>query len=154
MSRRLLLLRHATAGKSARGSDHDRPLTAAGREQATAMTAAVAAHDPDLVVCSSARRALETAACIGLAAAAVPERDLYLASAAQLLTRLRQVPDTTGRVLVVGHNPGLAQLAAALDDDPRLRAGFPPATLAVFGVGRSWADLRAARLMQRVVPGQ
>lgn len=153
MSRTLLLLRHATAGVALGRTDHARGLTAQGMAEAAAIGRAVSAHAPDLVLCSSAMRAQQTAAYMGTASP-VLEQALYLASADELLDRIRQVPDEVSTVLVVGHNPGLAQLATTLDDDPRLDRALPTAALAVFAVpDGSWAGLRTARLTDLVLPG-
>lgn len=154
MTRTLLLLRHATAGMAPGAPDHERALTPAGRLEAASAGRAVAPHAPELVLCSSARRALETAQCLGLPTAPTVEDELYLAPAESLLARLWQVPDQIAVVLVVGHNPGLARLANALDDDPRLQRGLRCAALAVFTVGEEWPGLRTARLVELVEPGR
>lgn len=155
MTRTLLLLRHATAGMVPGAPDHERALTPAGRLEAAGAARAAAPYDPALVLCSSARRAQETAQCLGLPTAPTVEDELYLAPAEALLARLWQVPDHVAVVLVVGHNPGLARLATALDDDPRLQRGLRCAALAAFAVGEgSWGDLRTARLVELVEPGR
>jgi phosphohistidine phosphatase len=68
---------------------------------------------PELVLCSTARRARETAERIRPALGPTPVRDeseLYGASAATLLGRLRSVPDGVASVLLIGHNPATAEL--------------------------------------------
>lgn len=143
----LLLLRHAAAGAGV--DDHERRLSGEGRAQAAGVAERLAADGlrPDLVLSSSARRALETLEPLTLGPAAPPvevtER-LYLAPAADLLSTIRDVDDGVERLLVVGHNPGLQRLALALAADaeqPALRH-FPPATLVVlhFDVA-AWGDL-------------
>jgi len=63
------------------------------------------------------------------------ERGLYLASADTLLERVRGVGGEIDRVLVIGHNPGISELAVELCDpaaahSARLRDSFPTAALA------------------------
>lgn len=81
---------------------------------------------PELVLCSSAQRTMQTWEELQLEAHA-PRRgedELYLASASQLLARLRALADPTTRVLLIGHNPGLEDLSAQLvgTGEKRLRA--------------------------------
>lgn len=154
MSRTLLLLRHASAGVALGRTDHARGLSAEGMTEAAAAGRALAGHSPDLVVCSSAMRAQQTAACLQLATTPVLDPEVYLATADGLLERIRQVPDTISSLLLVGHNPGLGELAATLDDDPRLQRGFPTAALAVFALGDvPWAEVRSGSLVDLVTPG-
>jgi phosphohistidine phosphatase len=119
---------------------------------------------PDLVLCSTARRAVETWE--GIAPACPPGTtveladELYGATAGALLRRLRQLPAAVTCVLVVGHSPGLADLATGLvgsgsvDLLRRLQAKFPTGGLATLVVPEPWADLRwgSAELAGYVVP--
>jgi phosphohistidine phosphatase len=88
------------------------------------------------------------------------EEDLYLASSAELLTRIHRVPDSVASVMLIGHNPGLHELALALvlagDEVERLEAKFPTAALATLVFARGWSRLgRAdATLTAYVVPKQ
>jgi phosphohistidine phosphatase len=94
---------------------------------------------PALVLCSPARRALETLAPLRERLAAGTrvrvERPLYMASARRLLARLRRLPDAERDVLVIGHDPGLHELALALVRPGRsaaaekLRAKLPTGAL-------------------------
>jgi phosphohistidine phosphatase len=79
---------------------------------------------PELVLCSSARRARETLA--GVLPGHVPliEDDLYLAGHKQLLARVRSVEPEVRSVMVIGHNPGLQMLTLSLAGGER--AGRPP----------------------------
>ena len=148
------LLRHA---KSSRDDpelpDHERPLNPRGLKAAKR----VAEHmrrsgiAPALILCSSARRAQETAAPIhrmlGSRAKIKVEDGLYAASAAQLLERLRRVADPVPSVMVIGHNPGIQELAVQLIADQetkvRLAARFPTAALATLDVGAlRWRQLK------------
>lgn len=127
MDRDLVLYRHAKAaiGKGS-GSDHDRPLTGRGRRAAAAIAAALAARGtpPDLILCSTSLRTRETLepllARLKPAPSVSMEPGLYLASAASLLARLRLLPAEVHRVVLIGHNDGMAELARELatDGDP------------------------------------
>ena len=165
--RQLLLLRHAKSlWDDARLSDHGRPLNARGREAALAMRAAMLklSLSPDVVLVSSARRTLQTLEAL------LPWPDtpiiepmdaLYLATAPQLLAVLNNVAETVRSVLLIGHNPGvheLAQLligsAAVAEDAKRLAARFPTAALAEFAVPGPWRTLGpgGARLVRFLCP--
>lgn len=117
--RTLYLLRHAKAERS-EGGDFERRLTERGRLNAPAMGAYMRkrGYRPALVLCSPAARTRETLELLqpelGDAGPAESDRRLYLASAGMLLQRLQTIDEEIGGVLVVGHNPGLAQLAATL----------------------------------------
>jgi phosphohistidine phosphatase len=152
MSKRLHLLRHAKSSwNEPELADHDRPLAGRGRRAADAMGRHLAASGvaPELVLCSTARRARETWERIEPSLAGTPVRyepELYGASAATLLERVRGVPDDVGSVMLVGHNPAMELLAAdlacpspLLDD---LVAKFPTAALASLDVAAaSWRGL-------------
>jgi phosphohistidine phosphatase len=152
--RSLLLMRHARAAESA--DDHARPLDARGRAEAAGVASLVAARGlaPTRVLCSSARRAVETLEAMrrSLPPAQVDvDRALYLAGSDLYLERIRAVPGDEVRILVVGHNPGLGILADTLaaGGEPglvrRLATGFPTATVAVFEVESGWSELAPDR---------
>ena len=171
--RTLYLLRHAKSSwDDPELDDHDRPLSARGRRAAALMGAHLREEGvrPDLVLCSSARRARETyervAAGLGGEEGPPPvrfERGLYLAASDRLLEHLRAVPDEARAVLLIGHNDGLPQLAlhlaGAAEGEARksLAAKFPTAALAVLTFDLpSWRDLAegSGRLTAVVVPKQ
>jgi phosphohistidine phosphatase len=157
--KRLSLLRHAKSDRSdPAAADFDRGLTNRGRQAAPAMGRYLRRQKlvPDIVLCSAARRARET---WELAAAALKaeipveySERLYLATPAQILRLLHQLPETTESALLIGHNPGFHALALQLlgsgDGEARaqLQAKFPTAALAVidFEIER-WGDLAAGR---------
>jgi len=151
-TKRLYLLRHAKSSwKDTSLSDHDRPLAGRGRRAAKAIARYLREQDiqPELVVCSTARRARETLDRIEpvLGAPAVQvEDDLYAASADALLERLRSVPDDVASVMLIGHNPGLQELALDLarrsDTVVELEAKYPTAAVATLEVPiASWQEL-------------
>src|SRR5262249_57103907 len=78
----------------------------------------------------------------------VLEDELYAASSDELLARIRRVPDAVASVMVIGHNPGLHQLALSLtsagNELERLEAKFPTAALATLAVTTSWSRLASA----------
>lgn len=166
----LFLLRHAKSSwEDASVPDHDRPLAARGERAVRLIASHVARAGirPALVLCSSARRAQDTldavAASLGDDAEHRVEDDLYGASADDLLRRLRAVEAGTASVLVVGHNPGLHDLAADLTGDgdeqavAQLHTKFPTGALARLDLGGiEWHDLGrgSAYLQSLVVPRQ
>jgi len=119
--RTLHLLRHAKSSwEDARLADHERPLDARGERAATLMGVHLAQCGvaPDLVLVSSARRALQTAERIAVhlpeETPFVHERGLYGADDDALLRRLRQLGPEHACVLLVAHNPGLHELGLCL----------------------------------------
>jgi phosphohistidine phosphatase len=164
----LWLLRHAHAPPGDPGSaDHDRPLSGRGRNAAARIAARLAAESetPSLILCSSARRTLETLDPLVEALPGSPqvrtERDLYLASDEALLARLSRLAEGEPGVLVLAHNPGLHTLACTLagGGEPsllrRLERSFPSAACAAFRFDGAWRDLRpgTARLLAFSTPG-
>jgi phosphohistidine phosphatase len=135
--KRLYLLRHAKSSwKHPELADRDRPLAGRGRRAAKAMSRHLREQgiDPELVLCSPARRARETLERIepvlGRGAVRV-EPELYGASAGMLLARLRRVPDDIGSVMLIGHNPAIQLLALDLCRNAReLEGKYPTAALA------------------------
>jgi phosphohistidine phosphatase len=154
---RLHLLRHAKSDRDEGVEDHERTLNRRGREAARRVGESLpsALGAIDLVLCSTSLRTRETAALV-LAGFAVPppvrfEDALYLAGRAALLRRLRQLDESAGAVMVIGHNPGLHELALALaaSDSLRYRAlasgKFPTTVRASFAIRSPWADLARSR---------
>ncbi len=152
----LYLLRHAKSSWSDPTlPDEERPLAPRGRRDAKR----VAKHlvqlgiEPELVLCSSARRTRETLELIRSALDAttsvVLEAELYAATADTLLEHLRAVPDGVASVLLIGHNPGLQDLALLLASAgaglSRLEAKFPTAALATLTLPKdTWRELSQA----------
>ena len=153
--RQLLLFRHAKATVATGHDDHERPLMERGRRDAARVAAFVAASGltPDLVVHSGARRARETAE---IARAAWPravetrtEPRLYDASRSAVEAVVRALPDACASVMLVGHNPSLADVANHLIgqgadfDLLRISAKFPTGSVAAleFDVAH-WRDIQ------------
>ena len=163
MSNRLYLLRHAKSSWDEPGlADHDRPLAKRGERAAKAMARYLRDNEivPELVLCSTARRARETLERIepALGTPSVRhERELYGASAGGLLERLQRVPDGVGSVMVIGHNPTVEELALDLacpsSARRELEAKFPTGALATLEFpGPSWRELDEAELVAFVRP--
>ena len=117
----LLILRHAKSSwKHAGLADHDRPLNTRGLRDAPRMGRLLREEGllPDLVVSSTAVRALATADLAageaGYGGAVMQDRRLYLAAPAALAGVLAEAGGGASRLLVVGHNPGLEELLAGL----------------------------------------
>lgn len=166
--RRLYLLRHAKSSwDDPDRADLCRPLAPRGRKAVKALERHVRAMDvaPDLVLCSPAVRAVQTweGVASGLPPGTPVEFDeaVYHGGAGDLLGRLRRLSAEIDSVLVLGHNPGLEDLALGLGagGDPHLRARletkYPTGALATLEVAATWHDLRwgTATLVAYVVPG-
>jgi len=163
--RTLYLLRHAKSSwDDPELPDRERPLAPRGVRDAKRIARHMRRLEiaPVLVLCSPAVRALQTLEPIEaeLTEARVDVEDrLYGASSGTLLERLRAVPDEVPSVLLIGHNPGLQDLALLLasrgDELERLEAKFPTAALATMSLAR-WSSLSAgdAELSAYVVPKQ
>jgi phosphohistidine phosphatase len=165
---RLLVLRHAKSEKAEAGmSDRERRLNARGQRDATTMGAYIARHGlaPDLAVVSTAQRTRETweriAAALSMPPAPIYEEGLYNARSDALLAVIRQIDGIAPTLLVIGHNPGLHDLARTLiasgdvEWRERLNEGLPTAGLVVvdFAAG-NWRKLHAhaGRLERFVTP--
>lgn len=151
---RLMLLRHAKAGRPGGAGDHERPLAERGREDGARMGRYMAAEGllPDLAVVSSARRAQETWShvCPAFArgVALRSDRRIYEAPAGTILEVIGDTGPGVAALLLVGHNPGFHDLALRLAgkgkqaDLDRLHQEYPTAGLVVvdFDAG-SWREL-------------
>jgi phosphohistidine phosphatase len=151
----LVLLRHAkSAWDNADLPDIERPLSPRGQKAALVMGERLkkGGYRPDLVLCSTARRARET---LDLIAGSLPKKakvqhlkELYMAVPREMLNAVARTPDSADTVMLVGHNPGIGSLAgwlAANGDSEtlaKIRRKFPTAAAAVitFDVAR-WADV-------------
>ncbi len=164
----LYLLRHAKAeNASPSQDDHARVLSETGRGQAMRLGEYARRSGlalPDYGLCSTAARTRETLKIFTEAAQAAPQAQftdkLYHASTGAMLEQIRRIPDTAARALLVGHNPGIHQLAAQLagHGEERLldavNMAYAPCTLAVFELEGGWAaaSLRTATLANVITP--
>ena len=168
---RLMLLRHAKAVPHRDGADHARALAPRGLSDAEALAVALAGEHliPDLIAVSDSRRTLETLGAIqaawpagGLAGTRVETTgDLYHASSSALLAAIRKLPLSARTVLLIGHNPGIAELALSLAGYgdryalARMMRKFPTCALAILDFDmETWkeAAIRQGRLDRFVTP--
>jgi len=165
--RTLVLLRHLKSAWDDPGvGDHDRPLAPRGVRAGERMRLHVekAGISPQLVLCSSALRAVQTWESVrdGLPDDVRQEIDdtLYGASSESLLARLNEAPDAVDVLLLVGHNPGIENLALGLAGSgdaggiERMSEKYPTGGLATLTFEGSWTDLSwgDAKLAEFVVP--
>ncbi|MBD0282315.1 MAG: histidine phosphatase family protein [Thermoleophilaceae bacterium] len=159
--KRLFLLRHAKSSwENEHLADHDRPLAPRGRKAADRIGRYLRSEGikPSLVLCSSARRTRETLERVRADGEVMIEPELYGTSESELLERLRRVLADTVSVMLIGHNPGIQDLALELAghghrlDD--LRHKFPTAALATLTLRGGWSDLEpgSAELVGFVKP--
>jgi len=153
MASELLILRHAKSSwDSGVASDFERPLSPRGRRTAPRVGHWLAERDlvPDFAFVSPAQRTLETLELLTEAWGAEPqvrrEERIYEASLGELISLLAQCPPNAERVLILGHNPGLAMLADYLAVDglpvPPDGKAFPTAALAHLRMPADWSDLQ------------
>lgn len=157
--RTLYLLRHGKAeGGAPGGRDFDRALAPRGLRDAARMGAHLVEQPdpPRFYLCSPARRAAQTLdgvrKSLPLGEQGEFHENLYLASAEQIFERVCEVDDAFESLLVVGHNPGLEQLAETLAKPPKgdrqaaMVPRFPTAALARlrFDV-KHWFDIPPRR---------
>jgi phosphohistidine phosphatase len=155
--RRLVLLRHAKSAWPDGVPDPQRPLNGRGRRDALAAGRWLGEYIDRLgaVVCSPARRARETWALVasGLDDPPSPTIDerIYAAPPDALLAVVRDLPDDAGTVLLIGHNPAVADLVDLLSGEDR---EMRTASIAVLSWDGSWADAAAdvAELRDHVTP--
>jgi phosphohistidine phosphatase len=157
----LHLLRHAKSSAKEDVDDHQRPLSRRGRKTARRVGKNLSAKlgGIDLVLCSSARRTRETLDLVldefSRGARILPrtsiEDELYLATREKLAARLGRLDPRDVNVLLIGHNPGLHELAVALADEtsPAFRTlasgKFPTAAYVSFRVPADWSVLGSSR---------
>jgi len=166
--RRLLLLRHAKAERSQPGGrDHDRILSKRGRNDAGAVGAYLLRHKfvPDRALVSTSARTRETWTLVAAAFSKAPKAEfdgrIYEASPEAILNSIRETGIAGKTLIVVGHNPGMQQLAAMLiasgdvDARQRLLEDYPTSALALISfASESWDNLHpmGGRLEHFVTP--
>jgi phosphohistidine phosphatase len=147
--RQLVLVRHGHAEPERDGlADVDRALDDRGRKEAIQSGQDVISADyaPDLLLASYARRTRDTAALLNQAFGLRDEQVrlepvLYLASSSTLLQVLQQCPDEARTVVLVGHNPGLSELARRFDAQ-RTQIELKTGGICCLDLGEdSWSDL-------------
>jgi phosphohistidine phosphatase len=166
-----MLLRHAKSDWPD-VPDRDRPLAKRGERDAPVIGRWLHDHgyQPEIVVCSAALRTRQTwdlmAPELGGSPSVTFEPRAYAASAITLLYLVRELPAACRSALLIGHNPGVSELASTLLEaagdsasgeaapgSPGLR--FPTAAVAILEFGGDWAGLALAqaRLLAYTSPG-
>jgi phosphohistidine phosphatase len=142
--RTLVLLRHAKSDRSGDEADLDRPLASRGRRQAPDAGRWLAANidSISLAVVSPAARARSTwelvAGELDEPPRTVVDDRLYAASGDELLAVVRALPEDVDTAILVGHNPGLEDLAWLLTGES---TRMTTSALAVIAVPGSWSSV-------------
>ena len=158
--RRLILLRHAKAANHAGGGDSERPLTGRRRADASRTGRYLASEllIPDMALVSHAKRTRETLELVlaelelGVRIPIHVEPRLYNADPLMLAGLLRDTPERIRTLLLVGHNPGISELAQDLVGSgdryarKRMEEGFPTSALAVLDFSDDdWSSVASGR---------
>ena len=151
---RLMLLRHAKSDWPAGVDDHERPLAKRGQRTSPLMGIYMADKGlvPDLAIVSTARRARETwkLACSAFKHDISQRKEprIYDASAKAILDVIKATTPDVEALLLVGHNPGLQDLALMLIGKggssylSQLHRKFPTAGLVVIDFDINlWGDI-------------
>jgi phosphohistidine phosphatase len=155
----LTLIRHAKSSWADPSlPDFTRPLAPRGFAAGAVMASwlAVNVRPPDTVLVSSALRTQATWALLadawGAPATCTLDDSLYMAVSERVLRQIGKTPATTAHLMIVGHNPGMQDLALALigpastTERMALVAKFPTAAVAVLTFDtRLWSDVRAGQ---------
>lgn len=171
--KRVTLLRHAKSSWDDPAlADSERPLAGRGKRDSKTIARLAVRYLPpaDCLLVSDARRTRDTAVRLQKywpVATLQIDASLYLATPAQLWRRLRQLPPDVQHVVIVGHHPGLSQLAVQLTsasknwlpqkqhpDESVAEPTLVTAALMSFGVGDNWRTLKPeqARLDTFITP--
>jgi phosphohistidine phosphatase len=142
--KKLYLLRHAEAEMPAFEEDLNRKLSLEGRSQMAKLGAHMQAHNmsPDIIICSSSVRTSESAdilvTCLDKKPLIEATKKLYLARTGHVLAQIWHIDERYKSAMIIGHNPGLHELAYALPINRtqpnalKIQGNFPPAALAIF----------------------
>jgi phosphohistidine phosphatase len=161
----LILLRHAKSDYPIGVGDIDRPLNERGRRDAPEAGRWLMANVgvPDVVVRSPAKRVEQTWELVAPELSSVPPKQIidpriYEASKSDLLSVIFELPDEARTALLIGHNPGLVDLATLLTHTAdevaakTLADKFPTSAIAVFDVTRAWQAIQGGHLAACVIP--
>ena len=154
MAHQLFILRHAKSSWDDPGlDDRERPLAPRGRRAVKLLAEHVRTSGirPVQVLCSPSRRTLETLEGVSPGGEPLIESGLYAASGAEILDRLRQIPEEIESVMVIGHNPAMQMLVLRLaggngrvqdgSDLAEVQRKFPTGALATLTFSCAWSEL-------------
>ncbi len=153
--KQIMLLRHAQAEASSHGGDFGRKLTENGRNHVKALTQKLLELKllPQVIISSTAQRAVETSEIVCQLLAIDSEQilyrdELYHADVGTFLSQLHRLNNRFKRVLIVAHNPALEDLVdflstAEFDNEQPSGKRMLPATLLMLEFEGKWEDLRA-----------
>jgi len=152
--KRLTLMRHANAQwKDPQITDFDRPLNRRGISEAEAMGRRLLELQlvPDSLLSSNARRAEQTAEMVarelGISARSIrAEESLYLAPADEILRIIRSTGPRIPHLMIVGHNPGISEVATLLAPNRGIGALTTGAACSFTFNTNSWAGVAASSL--------
>jgi phosphohistidine phosphatase len=159
--KKLFLIRHAKSSwEDHLLSDHDRPLSDKGKADAPKVANILKSKDvlPDLVISSSARRALKTAKIFSSTLNYSTEKieintSIYEATTQQLINVVNKIDDKYETVLIFGHNPGFTVLANFLGD--KSIVNMPTSAVAQLELNiSSWKDaqIHCGKLLDFIIP--
>ena len=117
MPKKLYLVRHAKSDWNTGGADFDRPLNKRGQRDAPEMGGRFKSRGdlPELIVCSTAKRAQQTLESLNLGVAnVIHEPKIYEASTGDLLEIVQKLDDSVDAAMLIGHNPAMTWLASLL----------------------------------------
>jgi phosphohistidine phosphatase len=155
MTKTLILFRHAKSSWADDVEDHERPLADRGRKVAPIMAKWLAGRGlkPTVALVSTARRTQETWALVAPELGKVTKRDvaeIYEAPAGRILDAIHAVEHSVDSLIIVGHNPGMEDLAGLLMKGHGGRAGasmrkkFPTAAVALLSLPvDDWTEVRS-----------
>ncbi|NKX56726.1 SixA phosphatase family protein [Arthrobacter mobilis] len=165
--KRLMIMRHAKAAWPTGVPDHERPLAKRGHHEAPMIGRWMVEHGylPDFILCSSALRTRQTCTwvCSELGEKAptpLLSDELYEASAGRILHEINHLPESITSLLVIGHMPGVQELAmrlASVESDEEavmdMASHYPTSGLTVLEHTKNWAELdgRDARVTHFIV---
>ena len=152
--KQLTLLRHAKSSWNSSGLvDHDRPLSTRGERDASEMGSRLFSRgtEPSLFFSSTATRASTTTKKIVEALGSShniieTNRKLYLASHSDILKMIEDQEDTISDLFIVGHNPGLTDLANHLLPDFSLDNLPTTGIVAIESTAQKWSELSQSSL--------
>jgi phosphohistidine phosphatase len=147
ISRSLILWRHAHAGIGS--DDYNRKLDERGKNEAKIMAKFLLKNkNPDLILCSTASRAIETLNAlleVDQLVSPVFDKNLYLAEPRIIINSIIKAADNQNTILLIAHNPGIHELSKSLTKNNKkksLQDGFPTASMAFISMeSEDWCNL-------------